>query len=83
MLFSLTKNLFCLLSADDDSDTSPHDLEGGGSDHDYTSINITGGLGLSSHLNIGQHSFSEMQVCAFFFFVRFSDAAFFGENLFG
>lgn len=40
-----------LILADDDSDTNPHDFDG--VDLEY---------GLSSHLNIGQHSFSQMQV---------------------
>lgn len=41
--------------ADDDSDVNPHDFDGCGSDHEYG--------GSSTHLNIGQHSFSQMQVC--------------------
>lgn len=45
--------LFLFFSADDDSDTNPHDFEG--SDHDY-------GVNMGTHLNIGQHSFSQMQV---------------------
>lgn len=38
-------------TADDDSDTNPHDFD---------SVDLE--YGLSSHLNIGQHSFSQMQV---------------------
>ncbi|XP_031640596.1 protein GDAP2 homolog isoform X4 [Contarinia nasturtii] len=39
-----------MINADDDSDTNPRDLD---------SVDIE--YGLSSHLNIGQHSFSQMQ----------------------
>ncbi|XP_037905992.1 protein GDAP2 homolog isoform X1 [Hermetia illucens] len=46
---------------DDDSDTSPHDLEGGNSDLEYGTVDINSGLNLSPHLNIGQHAFSQMQ----------------------
>lgn len=45
------------LSADDDSDTSPHDLEMG-SDVEYNNINLS----LASHLGGGTHSFTHMQV---------------------
>lgn len=47
------KYVFVYLLADDDSDSSPHDFEGGNIDLEY---------GLSSHMNIGQHAFSQMQV---------------------
>lgn len=50
-----------LFTADDDSDVSPHDFEGGGSDFEYNHIG-SNGLSIGSHLNIGQHSFSQMQV---------------------
>lgn len=66
---------FFLLLADDDSDTNPHDLEGGGSDLEYGGANdggsgsggsgTSGGLNLGSHFSIGQHSFAQMQVCVF------------------
>lgn len=42
-----------LILADDDSDANPHDFDG--TDLEYGST-------YSSHLNIGQHSFSQMQV---------------------
>lgn len=56
--------LYCFIAADDDSDVSPHDFDcgdGGVSDFEYNHIG-SNGLGLSTHLNIGQHSFSQMQV---------------------
>lgn len=43
----------CSFAADDDSDA--HDFDGAGSDVEY---------GGADHRNIGQHSFSQMQVCA-------------------
>lgn len=57
----VTEYCFCFYFsvADDDSDVNPHDFEGSGSDHEYG--------GFSTHLNIGQHSFSQMQVCALTF----------------
>ncbi|XP_055537363.1 protein GDAP2 homolog isoform X5 [Wyeomyia smithii] len=45
-----------MIEADDDSDTSPHDLEMG-SDVEYNNIN----LNLSTHMGGGQHSFTHMQ----------------------
>lgn len=51
-------------SADDDSDTSPHDLEGGDIDLEYGPMGGSG-YSLGSHFNIGQHSFSQMQVCLY------------------
>lgn len=47
-----------LFPADDDSDTSPHDYEGGGSDTEYGQH----GLSLASQLSVGQHAFTQMQV---------------------
>ncbi|XP_055614157.1 protein GDAP2 homolog [Uranotaenia lowii] len=41
---------------DDDSDTSPHDLEMG-SDVEYNNINLS----LATHLAGGTHSFTQMQ----------------------
>ncbi|KAJ6632842.1 Protein GDAP2 like, partial [Pseudolycoriella hygida] len=43
---------------DDESDENPHNDLDDGSDLDYKYSN---GFSLSSHLNIGQHSFSQMQ----------------------
>ncbi|KXJ74090.1 hypothetical protein RP20_CCG014417 [Aedes albopictus] len=43
-------------NADDDSDTSPHDLEMG-SDVEYNNINLS----LAAHLTGGTHSFTHMQ----------------------
>ncbi|XP_038122374.1 protein GDAP2 homolog isoform X4 [Culex quinquefasciatus] len=45
-----------MIEADDDSDTSPHDLEMG-SDVEYNNINLS----LASHLGGGTHSFTHMQ----------------------
>lgn len=63
--------LCCVFSlfqtADDDSDTNPHDFD-----------NADVECGLSTHLNIGQHSFSQMQVCDSNICILFL-----GENLFG
>ncbi|XP_059615671.1 protein GDAP2 homolog isoform X1 [Phlebotomus argentipes] len=49
-----------MIGADDDSDTSPHDLEGGDVDLEYGPMGGSG-YGFGSHFNIGQHSFSQMQ----------------------
>lgn len=45
-----------MIEADDDSDTSPHDLEMG-SDVEYNNINLS----LAAHLTGGTHSFTHMQ----------------------
>ncbi|XP_065076872.1 protein GDAP2 homolog isoform X3 [Ochlerotatus camptorhynchus] len=45
-----------MIEADDDSDTSPHDLEMG-SDVEYNNINLS----LATHLTGGTHSFTQMQ----------------------
>ncbi|XP_055620855.1 protein GDAP2 homolog isoform X2 [Toxorhynchites rutilus septentrionalis] len=45
-----------MIEADDDSDTSPHDLEMG-SDVEYNNINLS----LATHLSGGAHSFTHMQ----------------------
>lgn len=67
--------IFIYSTADDESDVSPHDMEGGGIDLEYGSPNgNSSGLSLGSHFSIGQHSFSQMQVCCldnFRFFGKF------------
>ncbi|XP_055373976.1 protein GDAP2 homolog isoform X2 [Condylostylus longicornis] len=45
--------------ADDDSDNCPHDFDDNYSDLELGHINVNSSM--SSHLNIGQHSFSQMQ----------------------
>jgi len=51
-------NTFHIKIADDESDENPHNDLDGGSDLD---CNYSNGFSLSTHLNIGQHSFSQMQ----------------------
>lgn len=50
-------NALCKITADDDSDTSPHDLEMG-SDVEYSNINLS----LAAQLSGAAHSFTQMQV---------------------
>lgn len=54
--------IILLLIADDDSDSNPHDFD-----------NVNLEYGLSSHLNIGQHSFSQMQVSLTFDLINFKE----------
>lgn len=55
--------IITIFIADDESDENPHNDIDGGSDLD---CHYSNGFNLSSHLNIGQHSFSQMQVRNFY-----------------